>query len=83
MYVDDALDWIKDSILIFGMLLCIAIIGFLTLKKINIAKLKNETDSIKNKLEIENLKLDNELKKIQLKELGFAFIEESKQIEEE
>lgn len=82
MYVDDALDWIKDFFLIFGLLLCIAIIVVLTMKKINIAKLQNETNSIKNKLEIENLKLDNELKKIQLKELGFDFTEESKQIEE-
>lgn len=78
MYVDNVLDWIRNIFLIIALLLSLVIAGFLIF-----TKLQNEADSIKTKLEIENLKLDNELKKIQLKELGFDFTEESKQIVEE
>lgn len=83
MYVDDVLDWIKIIFISLAMLLGLVIVGFLGWRVILDLKLQNEADSIKNKLEIENLELENKLLELQLKELGFNFTEESKQIEEE
>lgn len=86
MYVEDVLDWIKIIFFSLVLLICLVIVGFLSWKLFKLdldSKQQNEAASIKTKLEIENLKLDNELKKIQLKELGFDFTEESKQIVED
>ncbi len=82
MYVNDVLDRIKIIFAILFAFLGLVFAVFFGWKVIQNLKLQIEADSIKTKLEIENLKLDNELKKIQLEELGFDFTEESKQIEE-
>ena len=89
MYVEDLWDWIK--FIFFGLVLLIGLViaGILgwrlswRLIKLDLdSKQQNETDSIKTKLEIENLELENKLLELQLKELGFNFTEESKQIVE-
>ena len=85
MYVEDLWDWIK--FIFFGLVLLfwLVIAGFLGWRLIKLdldSKQQNEAASIKTKLEIENLELENKLLELQLKELGFDFTEESKQIEE-
>lgn len=85
MYVEDLWDWIK--FIFFGLVLLIGLViaGILGWRLIKLdldSKQQNETDSIKTKLEIENLELENKLLELQLKELGFNFTEESKQIVE-
>ena len=78
-------DWIK--FIFFGLVLLIGLViaGILGWRLIKLdldSKQQNEAASIKTKLEIENLELENKLLELQLKELGFDFTEESKQIEE-
>lgn len=85
MYVEDLWDWIK--FIFFGLVLLfwLVIAGILGWRLIKLdldSKQQNEAASIKTKLEIENLELENKLLELQLKELGFDFTEESKQIEE-
>ena len=85
MYVEDLWDWIK--FIFFGLVLLfwLVIAGILGWRLIKLdldSKQQNEAASIKTKLEIENLELENKLLELQLKELGFDFSEESKQIEE-
>ena len=85
MYVEDVLDWIKIIFFSFILILCLIFMCFLfwNVFKLGVdSKLKNEAASLKTKLEIENLKLDNELKIIQLKELGFEFSEEEQIVED-
>lgn len=81
MYVEDLWDWIKfiffSLVLLFG-LVSAGILGWRLIK----LDLDSKQQSIKTKLEIENLELENKLLELQLKELGFDFTEESKQIEE-
>ena len=66
---------------IFPVILMTCLAGFIiwgcfTLKNNTVKQNKiDEIESIKTELEIENLKLDNELKKLQLEQLGFDFAE--------
>ncbi len=86
MYVEDLWDWIKFIFFSLVLLIGLVIVGILGWKLIKLdldSKQQNETDSIKTKLEIENLELENKLLELQLKELGFNFTEESKQIVED
>lgn len=85
MYVEDLWDWIKFIFFSLVLLIGLVIAGILGWRLIKLdldSKLQNEAASIKTKLEIENLELENKLLELQLKELGFDFTEESKQIEE-
>ena len=85
MYVEDVWDWIKFIFSSLVLLIGLVIAGILGWKLIKLdldSKKQNEAASIKTKLEIENLELENKLLELQLKELGFDFTEESKQIEE-
>ena len=85
MYVEDLWDWIKFIFFSLVLLIGLVIAGILGWKLIKLdldSKQQNEAASIKTKLEIENLELENKLLELQLKELGFDFTEESKQIEE-
>ena len=85
MYVEDVWDWIKFIFFSLVLLIGLVIAGILSWKLIKLdldSKKQNEAASIKTKLEIENLELENKLLELQLKELGFDFTEESKQIEE-
>ena len=85
MYVEDLWDWIKFIFFSLVLLIGLVIAGILGWRLIKLgldSKQQNETDSIKTKLEIENLELENKLLELQLKELGFNFTEESKQIVE-
>ena len=85
MYVEDVWDWIKFIFFSLVLLIGLVIAGILGWKLIKLdldSKKQNEAASIKTKLEIENLELENKLLELQLKELGFDFTEESKQIEE-
>lgn len=85
MYVEDLWDWIKFIFFSLVLLIGLVIAGILGWKLIKLdldSKKQNEAASIKTKLEIENLELENKLLELQLKELGFDFTEESKQIEE-
>ena len=85
MYVEDVWDWIKfiffSLVLLIGLVIA-GILGWNLIKLYPDSKKQNEAASIKTKLEIENLELENKLLELQLKELGFDFTEESKQIEE-
>ena len=85
MYVEDVWDWIKFIFFSLVLLIGLVIAGILGWRLIKLdldSKQQNEAASIKTKLEIENLELENKLLELQLKELGFDFTEESKQIEE-
>lgn len=85
MYVEDLWDWIKFIFFSLVLLIGLVIAGILGWRLIKLdlnSKQQNEAASIKTKLEIENLELENKLLELQLKELGFDFTEESKQIEE-
>lgn len=85
MYEDDVLNWIKIiffSLVLLIILVITGILGWRLIKQGLDSKQRNEADSIKTKLEIENLELENKLLELQLKELGFNFTEESKQIVE-
>ena len=81
MYVEDLWDWIKFIFFSLVLLIGLVIAGILSWRLIKL-DLDSKQQSIKTKLEIENLELENKLLELQLKELGFDFTEESKQIEE-
>ncbi len=81
--VDDVSDWLKLILSSAFIIMGIFFLGFGIYHIHTSIKQKSEVDSVKDKLEIENLELENKLLELQLKELGFNFTEESKQIVEE
>ncbi len=83
MYVDDVSDWLKLILSSVFIIMAIFFLGFGIFHIHKSIKQQSEVDSVKDKLEIENLELENKLLELQLKELGFNFTEESKQIVEE
>ena len=83
MYIDDLVDWLKLILSFVCIILVIAFLGFAFFYTYKESKQKHEIDSVKNKLEIENLELENKLLILQLKEYGFDFTEESEQIVED
>ena len=83
MYIDDLVDWLKLILSCVYIILVIAFLSFAFFITYKESKQKHEIDSVKNKLEIENLELENKLLILQLKEYGFDFTEESEQIVED
>lgn len=82
MYVEDLWDWIKFIFFSLVLLIGLVIAGILGWRLIKL-DLDSKQQSIKTKLEIENLELKNKLLILQLKEYGFDFTEESEQIVED
>lgn len=70
-----------DKLILITLILFLGILGTFLLSSgfSNIYKIQRE----EKELQIENLRIENEIKRLQLKEYGFEFTEESEQVAEE
>ena len=82
MNVDDVSDCLKIIIASVCVIMSIISFGFGCFCCIKDLNTSNKVDSVKDKLENENLELENKLLILQLKEYGFDFKEESESREE-